>query len=85
LQLSTIVMLVSLAVLILWYYLQFDRNELLSLFDGTEPDRVEWNWSLLRTTAPAAALALMGLLSQAFPEMWVWLRGILQPLAHSTG
>jgi hypothetical protein len=85
LQLSTIVMLVSLAILILWYYLQFDRDELLSLFDGTEPDRVEWNWSLLRTTAPALALALVGLLSQAFPEMWVWLRGILQPLAHSTG
>jgi len=84
-QLSTTLMLVALAILILWYYMQFDRDELLSVFDGTEPDQVEWNWSLIRTTAPAVALGLVGLLSQAFPEMWTWLRGILQPLAHSTG
>jgi hypothetical protein len=85
LQLTTTIMLVAVAVLIVWYYTQLDRDSLVSVLDGSEPFEVEWNWSMLRTTMLPLALGLFSLISQSFPEMWVWLRGVLEPLAHSTG
>jgi hypothetical protein len=85
LQLTTTIMLVAVAVLIVWYYTQLDRDSLVSVLDGSEPFEVEWNWSMLRTTLLPLALGFFSLISQSFPEMWVWLRGVLEPLAHSTG
>jgi len=84
-QLTTSLMLVAIGSMVVWYYVQFDRNEIISLIVGSTPHHVEWNWSLLQTVVPAGGLALVALLSQAFPEMWHWLRDLLGPVMRTSG
>ena len=83
-QLTTSFMLLAIGLSLLWYYVRFDRDELVSLMVGSTPGHVEWNWSLLLTATPAAILTLVALISQAFPEMWHWLRDALEPLARTS-
>jgi hypothetical protein len=84
LRLSASVMLASIGCVMTWYYLKFDRHELLSHLVGTDPKQVSINWSLVQAVAPALLLTVVALLSSAFPEIWQWLRGALEPVARSS-
>ena len=78
------VMLAAIGCLVAWYYLRFDRNELLSYLVGTDPKRVSINWSMIQTVTPALLLAAIALLSQTFPGIWQWMRNVLEPMASSS-
>ena len=84
LRLTASIMLAAAGCLIVWYYFKFDRDELLSRLVGTDPKQVSWNWSLFQSVAPGVLLAAIALVSQAFPEVWQWLRYVLEPMAHSS-
>ena len=84
LRLSASIMLASVGCVMVWYYLKFDRNELLSHLVGTDPKHVSINWSLIQMVAPAVLLAGVALLSQTFPEIWQWMRSVLEPMARSS-
>jgi len=84
LRLSASIMLASIGCVMTWYYLKFDRHELLSYLVGTDPKQVSINWSLIQAVAPALLLTAVALLSSAFPEIWQWLRGALEPMARSS-
>ncbi|MBC7855865.1 MAG: hypothetical protein IAF94_20750, partial [Pirellulaceae bacterium] len=84
LRLSASIMLAAIGCVMAWYYLKFDRNELLSRLVGTDPKRVSVNWSLIQMVAPAVLLTAVALLSQTFPEIWQWMRGVLEPMARSS-
>lgn len=84
LRLSASVMLASIGCVMTWYYLKFDRHELLSHLVGTDPKQVSINWSFIQAVAPALLLTVVALLSSAFPEIWQWLRGVLEPMARSS-
>lgn len=83
-RLSASVMLGAIGCLMAWYYLKFDRNELLSHLVGTDPKRISINWSLVQMVAPAVLLTAVALVSQAFPEIWQWMRSVLEPMARSS-
>jgi hypothetical protein len=78
------VMLAAIGCVLAWFYLKFDRNELLSHLVGTDPKRVSINWSLIQTVAPAVLLTVIALLSQTFPGIWQWMRSVLEPMASSS-
>lgn len=84
LRLSASIMLAAIGCVMAWYYLKFDRNELLSRLVGTDPKQVSVNWSLIQMIAPALLLTAVALLSQTFPEIWQWLRSVLEPMARSS-
>jgi hypothetical protein len=77
-------MLGAAGMLMVWYYIKFDRDELLSRLVGTDPKKIEWSWSMLNTVAPGVLLAAIACVSQVFPEVWQWLRYIAEPLARSS-
>jgi hypothetical protein len=74
-------MLAASGLLIVWFYIKFDRDELLSYLVGTDPKKVAWNWSMIQNVAPGLTLATIALVSQAFPEVWLWLRHVIEPLS----
>lgn len=84
LRLTASAMLGATGVLIVWYYIKFDRDELLSYLVGTDAKTVAWNWSMLQSIAPGVLLAAIACVSQVFPEVWQWLRYIAEPLARSS-
>jgi len=63
--------------------LKFDRNELLSYLVGTDPKQISINWSLIQMVAPALLLTVVAVLSSTFPEIWQWVRGVLEPMSRS--
>ena len=77
-------MLASIGCVMAWYYLKFDRNELLSHLVGTDPKQISINWSLIQMVAPAVLLTFVAILSSTFPEIWQWVRGVLEPMARSS-
>ncbi len=84
LRLSASIMLASIGAVMAWYYIKFDRNELLSHLVGTNPKEISINWSMIQMIAPAFILGGVALLSQTFPDLWQWLRGVLEPVARSS-
>jgi hypothetical protein len=84
LRLSASIMLASIGCVMAWYYLKFDRNELLSHLVGTDPKQISINWSLIQMVAPAVLLTFVAILSSTFPEIWQWVRGVLEPMARSS-
>ena len=84
LRLSSSVMLAAIGFVMAWYYLKFDRNELLSHLVGTDPKQISINWSLIQMVAPAVLLTAVALLSHTFPEMWQWARSVLEPMSRSS-
>ncbi len=84
LRLSSSVMLAAIGCVMAWYYLKFDRNELLSHVVGTDPKQISINWSLVQMVAPAFLLTVVALLSQTFPEIWQWARSVLEPMSRSS-
>jgi hypothetical protein len=85
LRLTSSVMLVSLAIVMCWYYVLFDRQPLLSLLVGTTPDQIDWSWDMARHIAPPLLLGALALLAQIFPEMRDWIGLLVEPLSRSTG
>jgi hypothetical protein len=83
-RLSASVMLAAIGCVMTWYYLKLDRNELLSHLVGTDPKHVSVNWSLIQMVAPAVLLTAVALISQTFPEIWQWMRSVLEPMARSS-
>ncbi|MGI8978561.1 MAG: hypothetical protein ACR2FY_05010 [Pirellulaceae bacterium] len=83
-RLSASILLAAIGCVMAWYYLKFDRNELLSRIVGTDPKQVSVNWSMIQMIAPAILLTAVALLSQTFPEIWQWMRGVLEPMARSS-
>jgi hypothetical protein len=84
LRLSASIMLASIGGVMAWYYLSFDRHELLSYLVGTEPKKISVNWSTVQMIAPAVLLTSVALLSQTFPDMWQWIRSVVEPIAISS-
>ena len=64
-------------------YFILDRDEFLSHMTGTKPNQVQWDWSLIQKVGIFGLLAVIALLSQAFPEMWQWMRTFLEPLSRT--
>jgi hypothetical protein len=77
-------MLASIGCVMTWYYLRFDRHELLSHLVNTDPKQISINWSFIQAVAPALLLTMVALLSSAFPEIWQWVRGVLEPISRSS-
>ncbi|MCE9528947.1 MAG: hypothetical protein K8R36_23115 [Planctomycetales bacterium] len=84
LRLSSSIMLAAIGCVMTWYYLKLDRNELLSHLVGTDPKQISINWSMIQMIAPAVLLTAVALLSHTFPEIWQWVRGVLEPMSRSS-
>jgi hypothetical protein len=84
LRLSSSIMLAAVGCVMTWYYLKLDRNELLSHLVGTDPKQISINWSMIQMIAPAVLLTAVALLSHTFPEIWQWVRGVLEPMSRSS-
>jgi hypothetical protein len=76
-------LLVACGTTLLWYYIVFDRDLILSHIVGSTPHQLDV-WSLLHTAVPACGLLVIAFLGQAFPEMWHWLRNVLEPIARTS-
>lgn len=80
LQLNVTLMMLALGALVIYYYVCFDRNVLISALVGSEPNQVEWNWSMAKAVIPVALLVFLTIVSQAFPEVWGWMRDLINPM-----
>ena len=83
LRLTTALLLIVVAVAVVAFYVALDRDELLSRIAGTEPNQIVWDWALLQNAGIFGLLAIVALISQAFPEVWQWLRTFFEPLMKS--
>lgn len=84
LRLTTALLLIVFAVAVVGFYVALDRDELLSRIAGTEPNQIVWDWALLQNVGVFGLVAIVALISQAFPEVWQWLRTFFEPLMKST-
>ena len=80
LRLTTALLLIVVAVAVVAFYVALDRDEFLSRIVGTEPNQIVWDWTLLQNAGIFGLLAIVALVSQAFPEVWQWLRTFFEPL-----
>ena len=71
--------MLTIALLVCWFYAQLERDEFLSFLLGSTPDQIEWNWPMLQRLGFLVSIALMTLLFQVFPESGRWLGGLLGP------
>jgi len=83
LRLTTALLLIVVAVAVVGFYVALDRDEFLSRIAGTEPNQIVWDWALLQNAGIFGLLAIVALISQAFPEVWQWLRTFFEPLMKS--
>lgn len=84
LRLSTALLLIVVALAVVGFYVALDRDEFLSRIAGTEPNQIVWDWTLLQNVGVFGLVAIVALVSQAFPEVWQWLRTFFEPLMKST-
>jgi ABC-type multidrug transport system fused ATPase/permease subunit len=83
LRLTTSLMLAALGIGVVYAYVCLDRDPLMSLIVGSKPFEFHFDWNFIRTTAPILIIALITLLSQAFPDAWLWVSPIAEPLMRS--
>ena len=83
LRLTTALLLIVVAFAVVGFYVALDRDEFLSRIAGTEPNQFVWDWALLQNVGVFGLVAIVALISQAFPEVWQWLRTFFEPLMKS--
>ena len=84
LRLTTALLLIVVAFAVVAFYVALDRDEFLSRIAGTEPNQIVWDWALLQNVGIFGLVAIVALVSQAFPEVWQWLRTFFEPLMKSS-
>jgi hypothetical protein len=83
LRLTTSLMLAALGIAVVYAYVRLDRDPLMSLIVGSKPFEFRLDWNFVRTTAPILVIALITLLSQTFPDVWLWFSPIAEPMMRS--
>lgn len=84
LRFTVSIMLGVLGAVMVWVYWKLDYNEVISALVGSPKGQLSWDWSMLQSVTPGAALAMLAIVSQVFPEAVEWLGHLFESSGYSS-